>query len=259
MLVVISPAKKLDFETPTVTYEYTQPIHLHQACQLIKYLQALSVDELINLMGVSHNIATLNMERFRQWETPFKPENARQALFLFKGDVYIGLNAETMSEGNLNFAQRHLRILSGLYGLLRPLDLIQAYRLEMGTNLNTDSGKNLYQFWGSRITNTINKTLSSMNASTLINLASNEYFRSIQTKAIQGDIITPVFKEYRNGDYKIISFFAKKARGLMSRYIIDHALTVPESIKNFNTAGYTFNEKLSHGHNWVFSRLYPET
>lgn len=254
MLTVISPAKTLDFETPALTDEFTQPAYLRQSRQLIKQLRKFSADDLSTLMGVSSNIANLNADRFRQWKTPFKPENARQALFAFKGDVYIGLDAYSMNENNIKFAQEHLRMLSGLYGLLRPLDLMQPYRLEMGTRLNTDLGDNLYQFWDNRITDAVNRELKFMDSPILINLASNEYFKSIKTKAIKGDIVTPVFKEYHKGKYQIISFFAKKARGLMSRYIIDHELTDVESIKDFNIEGYAFDEALSRGNDWVFSR-----
>ena len=254
MLIVISPAKTLDFETPVPSDEFTQPNYLCQSRRLIKQLQKFSADELAKLMGVSDNIARLNAERFKQWKTPFKPENARQALFAFKGDVYIGLDAGTMSKDNIQFAQQHLCILSGLYGLLRPLDLMQPYRLEMGTRLQTDYGDNLYQFWNNRITDAINKVLKPMASPTLINLASNEYFKSIKTRRMKGNIVTPVFKDYHNHKYQVISFFAKKARGLMARYIIDHQLTEPEPIKNFNMAGYTFNKELSHDHHWVFSR-----
>lgn len=254
MLTVISPAKTLDFETPALTDEFTQPAHLRQSRQLIKRLRKFSADDLSRLMGVSSNIANLNADRFKQWKTPFKPENARQALFAFKGDVYIGLDAYSMNEDNINFAQKHLRMLSGLYGLLRPLDLMQPYRLEMGTRLNTGLGENLYQFWDNRITDAINKELKSMDTPILINLASNEYFKSIKTRIVKGEVITPVFKEYHKGKYQIISFFAKKARGLMSRYIIDHEFTDAESIKNFNKEGYAFDEALSRGNDWVFSR-----
>lgn len=254
MLTVISPAKTLDFETPALTDEFTQPAHLRQSRQLIKRLRSFSAKELSSLMNVSDNIAELNTKRFRQWKTPFKPENARQALFAFKGDVYIGLDAYSMNQRNIDFAQSHLRILSGLYGLLRPLDLMQPYRLEMGTRLPIDEYNNLYQFWDNRITDAINKELKLMNHPALINLASNEYFKSIQGKQIKGDIITPVFKEFHNGKYQIISFFAKKARGLMSRFIIDQEINEPEAIKQFDLEGYRYDETLSKSNNWVFSR-----
>jgi len=254
MLTVISPAKTLDFETPALTEEYSLPAHLRQSRQLIKRLRQFSAEDLSQLMGVSSNIAELNAERFKRWKTPFKPENARQAVFAFKGDVYIGLDAYTMSEDNIQFAQKHLRVLSGLYGLLRPLDLMQAYRLEMGTRLDTDQGTNLYQFWDSRITTAINRELSTMESPVLVNLASNEYFKSVKPKALKADIITPVFKEYHKGKYQIISFFAKKARGLMARYMIDNEITEVKSIKDFNLEGYAFDESLSHQRDWVFTR-----
>jgi len=254
MLTVISPAKTLDFETPALTDEFTQPAHLQLSRQLIKRLKTLSANDLSNLMSVSDNIAQLNVDRFKHWKTPFTSDNARQALFAFKGDVYIGLDAYSMNADNIDFAQKHLRMLSGLYGLLRPLDLMQAYRLEMGTRLDTDQGGNLYQFWNGRITNSINSELKSMDTPVLINLASNEYFKSIKTKSVKGEIINPIFKEYHNGKYQIISFFAKKARGLMARYIIDHELTEAEALKGFNIEGYAFDKNLSRDKDWVFSR-----
>ncbi|MDH5353730.1 MAG: peroxide stress protein YaaA [Gammaproteobacteria bacterium] len=254
MLTVISPAKTLDFDTPPQTDKFTQPVHLEQSRQLIKRLRDFSASDLSSLMSVSDNIANLNVDRFKQWKTPFTPDNSRQALFTFKGDVYIGLDAFTMSQRNISFAQNHLRILSGLYGLLRPLDLMQAYRLEMGTRLDTDQGSNLYQFWDSQITTEINRELSTMKSPVLVNLASNEYFKSVKPKAITGDIVTPVFKEYHKGKYQIISFFAKKARGLMARYLIDNEITDIEAIKDFNLEGYAFDESLSQDQDWVFSR-----
>ena len=254
MLTVIPPAKTLDFETLAPTDAFTQPVHLRQSRQLIKRLRDLSANDLSNLMKVSENIANLNVERFRHWKTPFTTENARQALFAFKGDVYIGLDAFSMNPANIDFAQKHLRMLSGLYGLLRPLDLMQAYRLEMGTRLDTDQGSNLYQFWDSRITDAINAELKTMDSPILINLASNEYFKSVKAKSLDGDIVNPVFKEYHKGKYQIISFYAKKARGLMARFIIDHELAEPEAIKDFNLDGYGFDSNLSQGKDWVFSR-----
>ena len=254
MLTVISPAKTLDFETPAPTDVFTQPAHLRQSRQLIKRLRNLSAYDLSDLMNVSENIANLNVDRYKHWKTPFTSVNARQALFAFKGDVYIGLDAYSMDSANIEFAQKHLRMLSGLYGLLRPLDLMQAYRLEMGTRLDTDQGSNLYQFWDNRITDAINAELKTMDNPVLVNLASNEYFKSIKAKSLGGNIVNPIFKEYHNGKYKIISFFAKKARGLMARYIIDHELTQAEAIKDFNLEGYSFDGDLSQGKDWVFSR-----
>jgi cytoplasmic iron level regulating protein YaaA (DUF328/UPF0246 family) len=237
MLTVISPAKTLDFDTPTVTNAFSQPVHLTQSRKLVRRMRQLSGQELSKLMHVSENIADLNQHRFKKWKTPFNPDNARQAIFAFKGDVYIGLDAYTMTEQNVEFAQDHLRILSGLYGVLRPLDLMQAYRLEMGTRIDTDMGNNLYQF-----------------SNALINLASNEYFKSIKPKLLKADVITPVFKDYNKGKYQVIGFFAKKARGLMARYMIDNEIDNPAALKDFGAEGYAFNKAMSDSHEWVFTR-----
>jgi len=254
MLTVISPAKTLDFDTPTVTDAYTQPVHLTQSRKLVRRLRELSADDISKLMSVSDSLAELNQQRFKQWKTPFKPENARQALFAFKGDVYLGLDAYSMNSADVEFAQDHLRILSGLYGLLRPLDLMQAYRLEMGTRLDTEQGSNLYQFWNDRITKSLNQELKQSQSQTLINLASGEYFKSIKPKQLKAAVITPAFKEYRDGQYKFIQFFAKKARGLMARYLIDKKIDDPEALKEFDYAGYGFSPELSDHKEWVFTR-----
>ena len=254
MLTVISPAKTLDFDTPTVTDAFTQPVHLTQSRKLVRRMRQLSGQELSSLMKVSGNIADLNQQRFKQWKTPFKPENARQAIFAFKGDVYIGLDAYSMTTQNVDFAQEHLRILSGLYGVLRPLDLMQPYRLEMGTRIDTDAGNNLYQFWDARITKTLNQELKLSNANTLINLASNEYFKAIKPKLLKAEVITPVFKDYNKGSYQVIGFFAKKARGLMARYLIDNEIDNPAELMNFSAQGYAYNAAMSNSHEWVFTR-----
>ena len=254
MLTVISPAKTLDFETPTVTEAFTQPSNLTQSRKLIRRLRQFSAPDLSKLMKVSDNIGELNQQRFKQWKTPFKPENARQALFAFKGDVYIGLDAYSLNEQDVDFAQDHLRILSGLYGVLRPLDLMQAYRLEMGTRLDTEQGHNLYQFWDTRITDTLNRELKQSGSNSLINLASNEYFKAIKPKQLEAEIITPVFKDYNKGSYQVIGFFAKKARGMMARYLIDQKIDQPEAIKEFNREGYAYNSALSKSNEWVFTR-----
>jgi cytoplasmic iron level regulating protein YaaA (DUF328/UPF0246 family) len=254
MLTVISPAKTLDFDTPTVTDAFTQPVHLTQSRKLVRRMRQLSGHELSSLMKVSGNIADLNQQRFKQWKTPFKPENARQAIFAFKGDVYIGLDAYSMTTQNVDFAQDHLRILSGLYGVLRPLDLMQPYRLEMGTRIDTDTGRNLYQFWDGRITKTLNQELKQSNANTLINLASNEYFKAIKPKLLNAEVITPVFKDYNKGNYQVIGFFAKKARGLMARYLIDNEIDKPAELMNFSADGYAYNAAMSNSHEWVFTR-----
>jgi len=254
MLIVVSPAKTLDYESPLPTQEYTQPALLDHSQLLNNRLRDLSELDLSELMHISSKIAELNFERNHSWHRPFSPANARQAMFAFKGDVYTGLDAYSLSEQNIHFAQQHLRMLSGLYGLLRPLDLMQPYRLEMGSKLTTSQGKNLYEFWGDTITNSINQKMQAIGSKCLINLASNEYFKSVQVKKLQGDVITPIFKDYKNGQYKIISFYAKKARGLMSRYIIDHEITDIEAIKDFNYEGYQFKPALSEHHQWVFTR-----
>ena len=254
MLTVISPAKSLDYDTPTVTDEYTLPAQLTQSRKLIKRLRELSSGDISKLMSVSDNIAELNQDRFKRWKTPFKPENARQAIFAFKGDVYLGFDAYSMNEKNIEFAQQNLRILSGLYGILRPLDLMQPYRLEMGTRLSTDAGTNLYQFWDDRITKSLNSELRDAASKTLVNLASNEYFKSVKMAQLKADIITPQFKEYRNGEYRFIQYFAKKARGTMARFIVDEQITEPQGMKDFNRDGYSYSPKMSDESNWVFTR-----
>jgi cytoplasmic iron level regulating protein YaaA (DUF328/UPF0246 family) len=257
MLTVISPAKTLDYESQLPSEDFTRPAHLKQSQLLINRLRDFSALDLSELQHVSVKIAELNFERNNAWKTPFSLKNARQAVFAFKGDVYTGLDAYSMSAGNLAFAQDHLRILSGLYGLLRPLDLIRPYRLEMGTRLATRDAKDLYEFWDMQLTDAINKQMKSVNTDTLVNLASNEYFKAIKPAKINGRIITPVFKDYKNGQYKIISFFAKKARGLMSRFIIDSEITRPQDMQQFDREGYVFKPALSEGNSWVFTRKLP--
>jgi len=254
MLTVISPAKTLDFESPTMTDTHTQPAHLTQSRKLVRRLRELSAPDLSKLMSVSDSLADLNRQRFKKWKTPFKPENARQALFAFKGDVYIGLDAASMTPQDIDFAQDHLRILSGLYGLLRPLDLMQPYRLEMGTRLDTEQGSNLYQFWNGRITQSLNQELKQSDSRTLVNLASGEYFKAIKPKMLKAEIITPAFREYRDGQYKFIQYFAKKARGLMARYLIDNRVDEAEGLKGFDYEGYRYNAGLSGDSEWVFTR-----
>ncbi|GAV21294.1 hypothetical protein MMIC_P2277 [Mariprofundus micogutta] len=254
MLIVISPAKKLAYSKPSPTARFTQPQFLDQAAALIDIMREKDSFEIADLMKLSMKLADLNMQRYQEWHRPFTTENAKQALFAFSGDVYQGLDAETLSAGDIDFAQDHLCILSGLYGLLRPLDLMQAYRLEMGTKLAGDHGRNLYEFWGSSITQAINERIAAQGDKILINLASNEYFSSLQTSDVRGNIITPVFKELRNGAYRIISFNAKKARGYMSRYIIENRLTEPEELKAFAIADYAFNADMSSDNEFVFTR-----
>ncbi|MCS5563826.1 peroxide stress protein YaaA [Marinobacter qingdaonensis] len=253
MLMVISPAKTLDYESPLATETYTQPDFLDDACELIDQLKELEPHEVSNLMSISDKLGQLNAERFRTWHTPFTPENARQAALAFKGDVYTGLDAESFSEDDFAFAQSHLRMLSGLYGLLRPLDLMQPYRLEMGTKFENKRGKDLYAFWGNIITDELNRLLANDDG-VLVNLASNEYFKSVRKKALDARIVTPQFKDWKNGQYKMISFYAKKARGLMCRFAIQNRITQADDLKGFNLDGYYFSDEQSSGDNWVFLR-----
>ena len=253
MIIVISPAKTLDFESPLPTDRYTLPDYLDDSAELVETMRRYSALDIAEIMKVSMKIAELNHARFADWHTPFTPENARPAIFAFKGDVYDGIDAYSLDEETLDFLQDHLRILSGLYGLLRPLDLMQPYRLEMGRKIENPRGKNLYEFWGNKITDALNALLA-RDDGVLIDLASNEYFKAVKTKALEGRIITPQFKDWKNGQYKMISFYAKKARGMMTRYIAENRLTDPEAIKDFDTAGYHYSEELSQGDNWVFLR-----
>ena len=254
MLILVSPAKSLDFETKSTSNNHSEAAFLKDSETLIKQLRKLSTDEISNFMGISPKLAQLNFERFINWQLPFSTDNAKQALLAFKGDVYTGLDAYSLNEEELQTAQNDLRILSGLYGVLKPLDLIQAYRLEMGKKLQTKKGNNLYEFWGDKITKEINKTLMAKNDKYLINLASNEYFKAVDKKKVKAEIITPVFKDFKNGQYKVISFFAKKARGLMTRFIIQNKITDPEHLKAFNSEGYIFNPQLSKKTELVFTR-----
>lgn len=254
MLTIISPAKKLDYSQPAETQAFTQPLLLEHSEQLIKDLQQLSPEEVCSLMGLSDKLGALNYERFQEWQTPFSIDNAKQAVLAFKGDVYQGLDADNMNADELNWAQDNLRILSGLYGLLRPLDLMQPYRLEMGTKFANQRGANLYQFWGEIITDQLNKLFPASTKSVLVNLASNEYFKSVQPKNINAEIITPVFMDQKGDKYKIISFFAKRARGLMSAFIIKNKITDAEQLKTFNVDGYSFNSAMSDDNKWVFCR-----
>lgn len=254
MLLVVSPAKNLDYDSPLATTLYSQPALLNESEQLIAECVKLSPADISSLMGISDKLAGLNAARFGQWSQPFTPENARPAVLAFNGDVYTGLDAASFSEQDFNFAQQHMRILSGLYGLLKPLDLMQAYRLEMGTKLANCRGKNLYEFWGDIITNKLQQALAEQGDDVLINLASTEYFKAVNKKQLAATVITPNFKDWKNGQYKMISFFAKKARGLMARYIIQNQLTDVEQLKGFDLAGYQYNEELSKANDWVFTR-----
>lgn len=254
MLSVISPAKTLDFDSPVTTRKATQPEFLERSQALIEDARNLDPADIRSLMGVSENIAALNHQRFMDWHQPFDKDNARQAILAFKGDVYTGLEAETMDATQLAYAQKHLRILSGLYGLLRPLDLMQAYRLEMGLKFANSGGKNLYDFWGESLTGSLNKQLKKTGTPVLLNLASNEYFKAVKPGALEAEVITPVFKDLKNGKYKIISFFAKKARGQMARYIIDREINDVAALKKYRVAGYRYNAAESSARELVFTR-----
>lgn len=254
MLFVVSPAKNLDYESPLATEKFSQPELLDEAQLLINQCKTLSPADISSLMGVSDKIAGLNAARFGEWHQPFTSENARPAVLAFNGDVYTGLDAKTLDEDAFDYAQQHMRILSGLYGLLKPLDLMQAYRLEMGTKLSNERGTNLYQFWGDIITEKLNSAIDAQGDKILINLASNEYFKSVKKKQLDAELITPAFKDWKNGQYKMISFFAKKARGLMARYIIDKQPANLDALKQFDYGGYSYNEELSKGNDWVFTR-----
>ena len=250
MLIVISPAKKLDYSSPIEAPMLSQPALLDHAQELSQGLKTLAPQDVSSLMGLSDKLGALNYERFQEWQTPFNRDNARAAVLAFKGDVYQGLDADSMSADDLHWAQEHLRILSGLYGVLRPLDLMQAYRLEMGTKFANPRGADLYQFWGDIIT----AELNTVQTSVLVNLASNEYFKSVRKKDIAARIVTPVFMDKKDDKYKIISFYAKKARGLMSRYIIQNRITDVDKIKQFDTDGYKYNAALSEQDQFVFVR-----
>ncbi|MEH0673783.1 peroxide stress protein YaaA [Vibrio scophthalmi] len=254
MLIVVSPAKTLDYESPLVTETYTQPELIDYSKQLIEVCRKLTPADVASLMKVSDKIADLNVGRFQEWSETFTLDNARQAILAFKGDVYTGLDAQTLTEADFEYAQRHLRMLSGLYGLLKPLDLMQPYRLEMGTKLANEKGTNLYQFWGNVITDKLNQAITEQGDNVLINLASNEYFKAVKQKNLDAQVITPVFKDCKNGQYKVISFYAKKARGMMARFIIENRIESVADLTRFNTAGYTFAEDESSATELVFKR-----
>lgn len=254
MLIVVSPAKNLDFDTPAPTAEFSMPSLLSQSAELIDVCRELAPADIGSLMKISDKLAGLNADRFASWSVPFTADNAKQAVFAFNGDVYTGLDAQSFSADDCAFAQSHMRILSGLYGLLKPLDLMQAYRLEMGTKLTNPKGKDLYTYWGNTITDAVQQSMDEQGDGVLINLASNEYFKSVKTKQLKGTVITPIFKDQKNGQYKIISFYAKKARGMMARYIIDNKLTSINDVKQFDTAGYQFCETTSTATELVFTR-----
>ena len=254
MIIVISPAKSLHNKCPVQNEKYTEATFLPEAAKIVSVLKKKKPAQLAKLMNISAKLAELNYQRFQAWTLPFSPENSWQAVLMFNGDVYQGLKAETFSEAEFETAQKDLRILSGVYGLLKPLDLIQPYRLEMGTNVSVARKKNLYEFWKPRITAKLNQEMAESDQKVLINLASNEYFSSIDTKKLKARIITPGFKENKDGKYQMVSFFAKRARGLMSRFIIQNNITDPEEIKAFDLEGYYYNNQLSKDDSWIFTR-----
>jgi cytoplasmic iron level regulating protein YaaA (DUF328/UPF0246 family) len=254
MIILINSSKTLDFETPPQISRFTQPELLRKSEYLAKQLKKLSESELSKLMGVSPKLAALTAERYANWKTPFTAANAKQALLAFQGDVYSGIQIEKYTVKEFDFAQKHLRILAGLYGILRPLDLIQPYRLEMATKLATDRGQNLYDFWGTRIYAVLQRSIQQEKSGVLINLCSAEYLKSVLPKRLNAELITPVFKEYRDGSYRSVAIYAKKARGLMCNYVIKNHLTDVDALKDFNEQGYKFNQKISSEKEWLFTR-----
>ncbi len=254
MLMMISPAKTLDMQTPAMIAGHTQPAFMDQTAELADIMRMKSADELARLMKISATLAELNARRFHAWQPPFDMTNAKQALFAFRGDVYASLDADSLGPEDIDYAQRHLRILSGFYGVLRPLDLMQAYRLEMGTRLSGAHGKDLYAFWGDTLTRALAAELSGHQEKTLVNLASGEYARAVDMAAMPGRVVHIHFKEHANGTYRIIGVHAKRARGMMCRYAIEQKAQAPEALQGFDTAGYRYRQELSTDAEWVFAR-----
>lgn len=254
MIAIVSPAKTLDFDSPSNSANYTQCDFLNDSSILVNTAKKLKKEELKKLMNISDKLAKLNIDRFQNWSMPFNTQNSKQAIFAFQGDTYSGLNVNSFNSSDLLYAQDHFRILSGLYGLLKPLDLIQPYRLEMGIKLKVKSNKNLYEFWNKKISLKLNEELKKHQNKMIINCASNEYFKSVDLRTLNGKVITPIFKDIKNGIPKIISFYAKKARGMMSRYIIQNKIEKIHDLINFNTSGYLYSKKDSTDINPVFIR-----
>ncbi len=254
MISIVSPAKSLNFDDSCNVKIYSQCAFLKDSQLLVNNLKKHSPKQISDLMKISENLGKLNADRYNNWSLPFNEGNAKQAAFAFHGDVYQGLEIDSFSQDDLNYAQDHFRILSGLYGLLRPLDLIQPYRLEMGTSIQNKRGNNLYNFWNSSITKHLNKELEFSKSQYLLNLASNEYFKVIQPQNLNATIVTPIFKDWKNGQYKIISFFAKKARGMMASYQLKNKISNPEELKKFDSGGYFFNDNMSKENQLVFTR-----
>ncbi len=257
MIITLSPSKGQDFETPVSVKHITRPQMLEESLLLINELRKYKAGQIQESMAVSENIAKLNVDRYQSFSTPFTEKNARPALFAFKGGVYRGIPVEDYTQEDLDFAQDHLRMLSGLYGCLRPLDLIQPYRLEMKTRLKNPRGENLYQFWGDRLTDCLNAELKNHQEPTLINLASNEYFKAVKPKLLDGRLLNIAFKEEKNGKARIIAVFAKRARGMMADYIIRNRLEESEAIKAFDREGYRYSQQDSDDKQWVFVRPQP--
>lgn len=254
MLFLISPAKSLDYDTPPHVANHTQPLFTRQSAQLIEVLKTQTPQQISELMKLSDTLAGLNVARYQAWAPKFTAKNSKQAALAFDGDVYGGLNAKTLSEAQLGWAQEHVCILSGLYGVLRPLDRMQPYRLEMGTPLATPQGKNLYQFWGSQISAYLNERAAAHTSPVIVNLASEEYFKAVDRKALKARVVSCVFEEYKAGKYKVISFFAKRARGLMARHAIEKKLTTVKKLEGFDAEGYRFDPKVSEPDRLVFRR-----
>lgn len=254
MLTIISPAKTLDYDSPLPPHHATQPRMLEHSVQLIQRARAFSAKDIARLMKVSDNIAQLNERRFAEWTIPFTEANARPAIFTFKGDVYIGLDVDRFSADDLDAAQRRLRILSGLYGVLRPLDLMRPYRLEMGIQLGNVRGKNLYEFWGDLITGQLSQDMRAADTEILVNLASNEYFKPIKAKQLPGSVIEPVFQDEKNGRYKVISFWTKQARGRMAAWLLRQNITRPEDLLRYAEDGYCYAPEASTDNKPVFRR-----
>ncbi|WP_250525959.1 peroxide stress protein YaaA [Caballeronia sp. GAWG2-1] len=255
MIIVLSPAKSLDYETPPHIRKHTLPEFVDDAAELIKGLRHLSPQQIGGMMGISDQLASLNFQRYAEWSRRFDETNSKQAVLAFNGDVYEGFAAKTLSSADLDYAQNHVRVLSGLYGLLRPLDLLQPYRLEMGTKFPNARGKDLYAFWGERITAALNEQFRKQRgARVLVNCASGEYFKSVKPRLLDVPVVAPVFEDWKGGRYKIISFHAKRARGLMARYAVKNRIDEPEGLKDFDSDGYAFDAKASNDTTYVFRR-----
>jgi len=255
MIILMNSSKTLDFQQKAKISKHTIPELNKDADLLVKDLRQLSTADFSNLLKTSEKLTKLNVERYADWQTQVKESNAKQALLAFKGDIYSGMEVDEYKIKDFNFAQKHVRILSGLYGILRPLDLIQPYRLEMATKLATTRGKNMYEFWGTKINEILKALLKQEKSDTLVNLCSMEYFKAIKSDMLDAKVITPAFKEFRDGTYRFITLYAKKARGMMCNYIIRNQLKEANDLKSFDVEGYQFNKKISSDEEWVFTRV----